>query len=381
MHARLMAGAVTTPCDAIATMAVTVRGAAVEFLYNPRFVLGCALPELVAVLLHEVNHVVFGHVLVDPHLFPDRIARLIAHEVTANEWVAEPLPGDPVTLAQFPMLPPGEDTAKRYRRLSLLRRAGRLPDAPSTLDDHAVWESNSAAAGGDLRTMAVRSAVRAALDALAPEEVQRIPEALMDAAQCLVRGSIPGGNTETVPAIERHGTIPWQMVLRSFVAAAARLRPDYRRPPRRFPQLVGIVPGRGRDTALPVVVAVIDTSASIDAPALALVSAELAALAARARVTVVECDAAVHEVYPFKPIESVRGRGGTDLRPALEPSFLRRLGADCVAYFTDGDGPAPAAPPPAPVLWCITPGGRAPAHWGRVVTLATPSAVTRRLGY
>jgi hypothetical protein len=59
------------------------------------------------VLLHEVHHVVFGHVVADPDDFPDRWARIVAEEVTVNEFVTEPLPVTPV--AARPVLRPAAD--------------------------------------------------------------------------------------------------------------------------------------------------------------------------------------------------------------------------------------------------------------------------------
>jgi predicted metal-dependent peptidase len=63
----------------------------------------------------------------------------------------------------------------------------------------------------------------------------------------------------------------------------------------------------------------------------------------------------------------VRGRGGTDLRPPLDRHFLRKHRPDLVVYFTDGDGPAPDKPPGPALIWCLVPGGRKPAVWGRVL--------------
>ena len=53
-----------------------------------------------------------------PDEFPDRRALVIAQEVTANEWVKEDLPGEPILLSHFPELPADEDTRTRYRRLA-----------------------------------------------------------------------------------------------------------------------------------------------------------------------------------------------------------------------------------------------------------------------
>src|SRR5262249_26873991 len=68
---------------------------------------------------------------------------------------------------------------------------------------------------------------------------------------------------------------------------------------------------------------------------------------------------------PFQArLGAVRGRGGTDFRPVLDPAFWRKHRPAVIAYFTDGCGPAPPAPPPCPLLWCLTPGGHRPADSG-----------------
>jgi predicted metal-dependent peptidase len=119
------------------------------------------------------------------------------------------------------------------------------------------------------------------------------------------------------------------------------------------------------------VLAVIDTSASITPELLTAIDGELARLARRHEVTVVECDVRVQAVYPYRPLGPVQahGRGGTDLKPPLEAAFLRRLRPDIVIYLTDGYGPAPDRPPRVPVIWCLTPGGQRPASWGRQVRM------------
>src|SRR5262249_18299534 len=154
------------------------------------------------------------------------------------------------------------------------------------------------------------------------------------------------------------------------VGSVLHPRPILGRPPRRFPELVGVLPGRGRRASRPRILAVIDTSGSIGGRDLEAIDGELARLAKQNRVIVAECDAAVRRAEPYRGrLRQVRGRGGTDLRPALEPGFLRRWRAELVIYFTDGYGPAPAAAPRVPVIWCLTAGGRPPAAWGRVIQM------------
>src|SRR4051794_34795914 len=64
-----------SPEPRVGTMGVTVAGGGVLLLYNPEFTLRLLADELLGVLVHEVHHVVFGHLLADPKDFPDKWAR------------------------------------------------------------------------------------------------------------------------------------------------------------------------------------------------------------------------------------------------------------------------------------------------------------------
>src|SRR4051794_8288583 len=101
----------------VGTMGVTIRGDDLLLLHNPEFVLATPVDQLEGVLLHEVNHVVLGHLLADPADYPDEWARVVAEEVSVNEHVKLPLPEGVVTLDQFPDLPPLGSTRERYEHL------------------------------------------------------------------------------------------------------------------------------------------------------------------------------------------------------------------------------------------------------------------------
>jgi predicted metal-dependent peptidase len=144
--------------------------------------------------------------------------------------------------------------------------------------------------------------------------------------------------------------------------------PTYARPNRRFPNRVGEVPGRRytlRSLAKPRIVVAIDTSHSMERSELSEVARQLRVLAEHASVTVVECDSAIARVYAFDgALSTVKGRGGTDLRPVFAPEFLSAQRVDGVVYFTDGEGEAPSTPPPVPVLWVLTKHGDFRCPWG-----------------
>lgn len=518
-HSRVLERFCLRPDPAVGTFGVSVRGERLELVFAPDFVLSITADELGGVLLHEVMHVVLGHVTADQAEFPDRHARTIAEEVTVNEFIREPLPGEPIVLAMFPKLPPNESTAERYRRL-----AGRVPrklrdsleedstasalmresleqldnSEPQASSDNAKDEdsvagqnspdkqgtdqqsgvsteddtqgdagdaddgdgsSDSADAddgqsadqclggkpteasgssagdggqeakggpatpggnksGGDSEGNAAgevpgdskgsrdgssgtsrnrgrsptlprtgkpglvdnhdgwpstpdqREVFRASLADLIADVVASDVAVPIEIAEALHQCGITPGQGAYLVRGESSGNLDWRRLLRRYVGRVLRVEPRYGRPPRRFPELAGVVPGRGRAEGEVSVVAVIDTSGSMSDPLLEAVAGELRHLGRHHAVHVVECDCVVHRTYRFRGrLEQVEGRGGTDFRPPLAWEFLRRLHPRVVVVFTDGDGPAPDEPPPVPVVWCLTPGGHKPVEWGQVIEM------------
>jgi predicted metal-dependent peptidase len=199
----------------------------------------------------------------------------------------------------------------------------------------------------------------------------KVPGELQPALTDLGIGTAPGASPQDLQGGKR-GRGGWRRRLRRYVGQALESRPVFTRPPRRFPDLVGVLPGRQRRPGRPKILAVIDTSGSVTAPLLEQISAELARLARHFEVTVAECDAEVQRVYDYRPLTSVCGRGGTDFRPPLESAFLRQHRPDLAIVFTDGMGPAPEHAPGPPLIWCLAPGGSPPADWGRVIAMEEP---------
>jgi predicted metal-dependent peptidase len=364
-------------------LAITVSGKKVVLLFNPTFVLALPLDELIGSLLHEVHHILFGHILTDPQNLPDDWARTVAQEVTANEYIKEPLPDGVITLELFPDFPANESTARRYERLCKVTE--RFPlDLPEmrlivsedgasgisgqhTLDDHDIWEEARADLQGaqDALQDCVQQAVWRAGTA-------DLPQALCEALQSQGIGVTPG-TEEYRLGNQAAGRLDWRQLLRRYLGNLLEPHPSLSRPPRRFPHLAGILPARSYLPLRPRLLVAIDTSSSISDEMLEEIAGELRRLARGHIVTVAECDVKVHKVYPFRTkLEAVTGRGGTDLRPPLEPTFLRKYQADVVIYFTDGFGPVPERSPPVPVVWCVTVGGKKPTPWGTVVALRPP---------
>jgi predicted metal-dependent peptidase len=418
-HARILERFKIAARPEVGTMGVTVSGNDVLLLHNPDFVLNTPSDELTGVLLHETHHVLFNHVLADPADYPDHWARTVAEEVTVNEFVKEPLPAGGITLKDFPDLPPMESTDQRYARLKrkgarLListprdqasggggagqtaqqagqgtrqdkqtaqrtkdgtknrKTKGRRGDAGGrsigvTADDHTVWQEAQKDPNG------AKAAIENVIQEAALEVgMNQVPEQFQEIVGGTMAGDTPGEDQYELQGDEQ-GQLEWRRLLRRYVGQVLQVRPIFSRPPRRFPDLVGIVPGKGRLPDRPKIMAVIDTSGSITSELLELIDAELAGLARHHAVKVVECDCEIHAVYDYRrPLKNVTGRGGTDFRPPLEAKFLRKHRPDLIIYFTDGLGPAPDKSPRVPLIWCLTPEGEAPVDWGKKIQMEDP---------
>jgi predicted metal-dependent peptidase len=354
----------------VGTMGVSVAPSGIRLLFNPEFVLGISADELGGVLLHEVHHVVLGHLLIDRSEFPDDWALTVALELSVNEFVHEPLPGQPITLQQFPPFPPMESSSERYQRLARVRDRqplrGFVPNGKASksglevVDDHGVWQQEGID-GAAVQRIVEDVVQQAELDAGGmPEELQ--------AAR--VAGLVPGTGVQLI-SVDNTDCLDWQRLLRRYTGKVLKPRQNYHRPPRRFPELVGVVPGRAHGRSAVSVVAIIDTSASISSDQLHRISAELHRLSRTHPVHVIECDAAVRRVFRYRgPLQQVQGRGGTDFRPALATELLRPLRPGVLVYFTDGLGEAPERPPAWPLIWCLIPGGQRPAPYGAVIQIS-----------
>jgi len=330
------------------------------------------------ILLHEVHHLVLGH-LAHPKFFgaerPELM--LIAQETSANEHLEEPLP-EPVLWQHFERfgLRAGQSTLERYALLCKAEAEGAqpTPKRDTRLVDTHAWREQPTAPPGALhetRRLVERTRDEGADDAAraaagrpdAATLAGQSPDALL-----LALGAVPDAPAHLVD---------WRAALHALVAQARTPAHTWSRPSRRFPSRIGEIPGRSyqrRDATRPGLLVAIDTSLSMSPTELREIAAQLRPLAEHARLVIAECDAAIARVYPFTgTLEAVKGRGGTDLRPVFEPRFLRAHGVDGVVYFTDGDGPFPVHAPTVPTLWALTKPHDFRCPWGHRALLHRPA--------
>ena len=358
----------------VRSMGVSLHGRRFYLHVNPDYFAASPM-FLRGILLHEVHHVVLGH-LTNPRLQDATHDDLmeIAKEVSANEHIEEPLP-NPILWQAFERygLRRGQSTRERYERLVKARESqaqGFRPE-PRYVDDHKPSK------GGQGQSVPGSDPVRSLLeDALASTGEERYADG-GDPRRGLLAGRTPGRLLEELEGSSGPPSVPfeWRTALAMFVAARRAPAHRWGRPNRRFPSRIGEVPGRvyvSRSVERPRLLVALDTSMSVSDEELVEVARQLRLVAEHADLVVAEIDTEVAHVGPFEgSLSRVHGRGGTDLRPAFDPRFLGQHDVCGVVYFTDGAGPFPANPPAVPTLWVLTKDEPFACPWGQRASLAT----------
>ena len=320
-----------------------------------------------ALLMHAVHHVVMGHLSHPKFASPAHPELMqLAMEIAANEFIPWVLPCGPVW-KDFESIGmrARQSTLARYEVLCAAHRSGELP-AIDSIEPTCNPDPPSGGGIGD------PGRDESALDharSMTSDAIRSITIPPMGKAGQLA-GINPGQVLEmlSLEARRPRTKVDWKSALSTFLARVRAPVHTYSRPSRRFPARIGEVPGRVWAPQIgirPRIVCAIDTSASLSKDELEEIALHLSNVGAFADVTVVECDARIQRIYRFEGrIASVRGRGGTDLRPPFAHDVLDRFGPDGIVYFTDGLGPAPARDPGIPTLWVLTRDGSFRCPWG-----------------
>lgn len=355
---------------------------------------------LMGILHHEMNHVLFEHIY--RKRVEDEQAMVTAEEVTCNEYVPEPIPDDSIVLEQYPFLPPYEDTQTRYQRLRdhkdedeeeegkptpffkpvegyapspdpLIEPSGLYFESHDSENEEREIQDNIQG-NIELIRESLKSATVIAVSKMSDAEMAKVL-ALTELGNFGEIGQIVVASKDWKRGtfeIEEDGiasVMPWQNILRNYLGRVTCVRQNFSRPPRRFPEMAGIVPGRSRRMNKPYVFAVLDTSGSMPKAYMDRIGRELLRLNRTFKVLVVQCDCAIQSMSRLCASMRLRGGGGTDFRPALEASFLKKYKPDVMVFFTDGKGVVPKLKPKVPVIWCLLGNGKTPADWGRVIKM------------
>ena len=336
------------PTETLPTMAVD----GTHLFFNPEFTIGLPDSEVLAVLLHETAHIALLHI----YRKQWREHRLwnIACDAEVNALLEND--GQRLPAGCVPAAPLGKVAEEIYDELLKSTKKHKLPygDVSDLMDPSGTPQDGN----GDGQPNDVRE-----VQAQAGKDGKPMNERDWRDALAQSRGLQPAG----IERILKDSTEPkqdWRELLAQFMHAT--VKSDSKTWTRVSRRLGMGNPGWRREPETNVGV-IVDTSGSIDGPLLDSFVSEAKAIADinGMRITLMACDAAVHNVIdPGEPWpKSLGGGGGTDFTPAL--AKCEELQLDAVVYLTDLAGRFPKDCS-LPVFWAsIVRNGTAP--FGKVV--------------
>lgn len=224
---------------------------------------------------------------------------------------------------------------------------GREKESAVTLDSHLLW--------GDADSTPL---------ALAEEAVRAITRDSLRGCD----GETPAELKTVVDALLRPPSLPWQQILRQFIATAGRTgrKTSWMREHRRFSHTTPGVRKR-RKLCLLIGIDVSDSTNSVELRE-AFARELLHITAGRdAGITVLYANSRIQRVNSLSGavgvVERYDGGGFTDLRPVFDYAKNMHPLPAAIIYLTDGIGPAPERME-FPTLWVLTAAGEKPVPWG-----------------
>jgi predicted metal-dependent peptidase len=346
----------------VPTAGVCIRDQ-IELYINPEFFEECTPEERVAVLKHECEHILRGHISRAKDLAPevytrnkdekleDAIINQMKHKTLnvsmdcAINSMMKNLPKEGVFPKMFD-LKNGETMEWYLNELKDNEKAKELME----FDDHALWSESD----GDKEILK-----------------EKIRQAVNKAAKATRAAGRMTYDQELLVAELNKNVVNWRQQLKRFAARTIETALDSSKKKRN--RRYGVtVPGTIKTETLHIGVA-IDTSGSVSDESLKQFMSEIGNIAKYAKVTVVEADAEIKNSYEYDPRKKykIAGRGGTAYKPAFDFFNKKENQVDAIIYFGDMDcwDIEKLKKPKYPVLWAIVGNQNPPADFGAQIRI------------
>ncbi len=302
--------------------------------------------ERVAVIKHEVLHLVFKHLFRNKKYQNKRYLYNVAADLVVNQYIGKwKLPDNAVTLDKFPDLQlEGHESLEYYIEELSNIESNQIEIILENLfyDSHSFWDDNDEHSGFDTEITSCK------IDRI-------IVDSFDKASNQSSFGNLPNDVIQQILKIKLsyRTNIDWRRSLRLFSQNSIRsnVKLTYKRTSKRFNIRPGIKINKSNKLLL-----AIDTSGSISEEELMVFFSEIQKIYnAGAEIDILECDAKVQEFYKFngKIPNSVNGRGGTDFDPVFQFLNESKLNYDGCIYLTDGYGPKPLIKSKTKLLWVV----------------------------
>lgn len=343
----------------VPTAGVCIRDQ-IELHINPEWFESKSMPERVAILKHECEHILRDHIGRAKELAPeiydnkkkkdeDNILNDMKHK-TLNVAM------DCAINGMLPNLPPegvfpktfdlkSGETMEWY--LNALKDNDKAKDLMK-FDGHELWAESE----GEKEI--IKEKIR-----------QMVNKAAKNARSA---GKMTADNELLVSELNKN-VVNWRQQLKRFAARTIETNIDTSKKKRN--RRYGIEqPGIIKTETLHIGVAM-DTSGSVSDESIKQFMSEIGNIAKYAKVTVIEADTEIKNTYIYDPKKKykVGGRGGTAYKPAFDYFNDKKNAVDAMIYFGDMDcfDNETLVKPKYPVLWAIVGSQEPPAKFGHQI--------------
>jgi len=368
-YAHILGGVSRKITDEIPTAAVGLTGSTITLFVNPVFFSETLknATSRVAVIKHEVLHLVFKHLFrsdtdhKDPYIFN------LAADLVVNQYIGKwKLPDSAITLKTFPNLGlekhqtvewyydvlikaqnKGEEEGDRIKEISRI----------TSHSDHSLWGKS---------TKANKDSASITLGKLIVDSKRRSGQKGFSSLPAYIRALVD------IEIERQQQKVDWRSAIRIFSNSSKKTYLKYTN--KRISKRYGTRPGLKIKQHRKLLIA-LDTSLSINNKELELFFNEIHGIwRTGTEIDVIECDDEIQNKYSYKGVlpTSITGRGGTDFNPVFKYiNEHRNLKYDGCIYLTDGYAAKPSEKPYCPVIWVISPEGSVGDHlwFGRVTSI------------
>jgi predicted metal-dependent peptidase len=333
----------------ISTACVTPEGINVKLCVNPEFWKNLDEKTKLAVLKHELLHIVFFH-LTNFDRFPNKKLYNVAADLEINQYIEPEYKGE--------MWEGLEYNEGIFKELGLLPKQGTkyyYDNIQSEIDKNPNGELsqfvNNSDMGHDLweAIKGMNEAERKLIQKQIDHQIKEISTEISKKN----RGLIPSELKDYINSLFEltEPVLDWKTYLRRFNSQSSKIitKKSRHKPNKRFIDNPALKIKPKKNTLV-----AIDTSGSVSNEELAEFFNEIHHIyKSGTDVTIIECDAIIQRVYEYKgKLEtlSVQGRGGTNFEPVFR-YWDKNSKYNNLIYLTDGECSAPSTKVLKPTLW------------------------------
>lgn len=298
--------------DSTRTACVRRKGINTELVINYDFWKSLSDECELAVLTHEVNHIVFKHLFMQAD-FPNENHFNIAADCEVNSYI-EDLPPDAVTANKY-NVPPMCGTKWYYENIP----EEKDQDPPDNHD----WGDFQACSDAEKQLISNQ------IDHIAKQTAEQVQK---------MQGNIPACMKDYIEGLfkQKKRVFDWKSYFRRLIGTVQdiELKKTRKRESIRFPDASGLKHKKKSSICV-----IVDTSGSVSDKEVCDFFSEIHYVwKAGAEVTIIENDAAIGRIYKYngKWDRTITGRGGTVFNEAVDYYNAHRKDFNLLIFFTDG---------------------------------------------